>query len=488
MGDYHYFWRSGNVMPAALMPLVLGHFAVSPPLSAQPPVFREQSILASRDTAAKPVAAVLAFKGVTIIDITDGRLVPGQTVVVAGNRVQAVGSMDKVRVPVGAYVVDARGKYLIPGLWDMHAHTEMPTIKNLAFQDSLYRKWYPAYIAHGVTGLREMVPRFPNGADSFLVWQRDVMDGKRVGPHAVGPSADLYYKIQFDTPADAARIMDSLNAAGMAFVKWHDPFGNRKLFFAAAREARRAGLPFVGHVPRTVTNVEAADSGLRSIEHVGENHQCWDTDPTALWDSVAAEQRCGPVVNAYLRNGTWVVPTLVVYSYVLAPDQQIRDKNVFRRLTFRAFPDAQRFVRMVHRLGVRNFLVGTDCAAEVLRLWGLGRVCHRGLSVLEELGLLVGSGLTPLEALQAATLNPAKFFGITDSLGTIAPNKLADLVLLDANPLADIYNVMSIRAVVANGRYFDRATLDTLDPEGVELTQGLRGTAAKPGQSGSTAP
>jgi len=439
------------------------------------------SVNCAQQPSAAPARAALgpltlAFTGVTVIDVTDGRLLPQQTVVLTGNRIAAVGPAPQVLVPSGAQVIDARGKYLIPGLWDMHAHTEFPGSDDIALQDSIYRQSYPVYVANGVTGIREMAQRFPNGADSFRVWQRAVLAGQRVGPRAVGPSADLSYELEIATPEDARRIVDSLQAAGDAFVKYHGEPDARDPFFALAREARRVGLPLVGHVSALVTNVEAADSGQSDVEHAAENRQCSEPDDSMQpWDSAAEAKQCGPVATAYLRNGTWITPTLVVYHYAF----KNRD-DVIREMT--------RVVQILHHLGVQRILAGTDCAAEVLQSWGVDPVCHRGVSLLEELVWLVGAGLTPLEALQAATLNPAKSLHGTDSLGTVAPGKVADLVLLDADPLVDMRNVMKIRAVVANGRYFERAALEAMDPEGVLVAKGYLDQQAQAGKIGGATP
>jgi imidazolonepropionase-like amidohydrolase len=387
--------------------------------------------------AAAPPA--LAFKDVTVIDVTDGRLIPEQTVVIVGNRIQEVGPSNNVRPPQGALVVDARQKYLLPGIWEMHGHI-----------DDEADAYYPLFIANGVTGVREMAQRGSFGSDSFLPWQREIAAGTRVGPRGVGPSADLS-QIEIGTE-NVGHIMDSLKAAGVAFAKYHTDGGDRELFFAIMREARRVGLPVVGHLPTAVTDVEASDSGLRSVEHVEENHVCWPDWPTPL-DSAEADVRCAPTAQAYVKNGTWMTVTLAGAKWV--------DRNV---------PEAQRFVRMMRRLGVTRFLAGTD--------WGTGYMSQEpnfrpGVSAVEEV-MFIAEALTPLEGIQAGTLNPAKFFQATDSLGTVAPGKLADLILLDGNPLADIRNLMALRAVVANGRYFDRAALDALDPEGLKGVQEYR--------------
>jgi imidazolonepropionase-like amidohydrolase len=386
----------------------------------------------------------LVFTGVTVVDVVSGQLRSGQVVVVSSNRIKSIGPASKIHIPAGARVVDAKNKYMIPGLWDMHIHI-----------DAQAQQLYPRFIAHGITDLREMAQRFPFGTDSFRVWQGEVMAGTRVGPRVFGPSAD--YPDPFggeDKRAiqDVLRTIDSLKAAGMIFLKYHDSYGDRDRFFAIAREARRLGFPMVGHVPISVTNAEAADSGLLSIEHINEQHQCWPHYPQPIGDSAAVEKRCTPAMQAYVRNGTWLVPTLAAFW----PRPSAYQTSVAD------FRDALRMVRMMHRSGITKFLAGTDWAP------GADPQFLPGLSAAEEVVFFVDAGFTPLEALQTGTLNPAKFFHATDSLGTVAAGKLADLVLLNSNPLADIHAVLKVWAVVANGRYFNRAILDSLDPIGTK--------------------
>jgi hypothetical protein len=310
-----------------------------------------------------------------------------------------------------------------------------------------------------------------SGVDTFRLWQRQVLAGTRVGPRVVGPSADLdgAAKPLATKPEDLPRVLDSLKAAGMVFLKYHNVVDEPAYFFAAAREARRVGLPLVGHVSEQISEVEAADSGLRSIEHVAENRQCWaalaameDSAPKTPADSVATEQPCARAAAAYRRNGTWLTPTLLVYyrgaMHLMNESVSTKDPVWSSDYPKKRVAIVQRFIRTMRRFGVRTFLAGSDLNANRAPRES------NGLALLQEVVLLAHAGLTPLEALQAATLHPAQFFQATDSLGTVAPGKLADLVLLDADPLIDSRNVLKTRAVVANGRYFDRATLDTLVP------------------------
>ncbi len=394
---------------------------------------------------------ILAMTGVTVIDVRDGARIPRQTVIIEGNRIAAMATTGKVPVPRTARIIDGAGKYLMPGLWEMHAH--------LGDEKGMEDASFPFFIANGITGIREMAQRFPFGMDSFRLRQREVASGLRIGPRTIGPGADLLFQTlsparlhQIVTENDARRVVDSLKSAGNTFLKFLDDRMAREPYFAILRAARRARIPVLGHIPLTVTTIEAIDSGQQSIDHYSEM-RCWmlAADPlTGILlrpdpDTVAANQRCAADGAVMAKHGTWFVPTLHLSydaSYAAFGPPQVSLRH------------AQRVVRNIHKQGV-PMLAGTDAR------WP--HVKFRAHAALHnELVWMVGAGLTPLEALQAATLNPAKFIGGTDSLGTIAPGKLADLILLSADPLLDIRHTTTIQGVVANGRYFDRTALDSL--------------------------
>ncbi len=391
-----------------------------------------QSLTASASSG----AFSLVIDDVAVVDVRDGRLLQKQTVVIEGNRVRAVGNMRNIKRPQGAQIVDGSGKYLIPGLWDMHVH--------------IWSDWplYSWYVAHGITGIREMSQQLPVTMDTIRVRRQEIAHGERVGPRTITTTNDFAGEGPL-TPDQARRRVDSLHAAGVDFVKLHTVY-DRAIYFAVTTEARRVGIPVVGHLGRynepAVTDIEASDSGLRSIEHI-EEIGCWQAPPatriylaTPLPDAVA-DTNCRAVAAHFLRNGTWLVPTLGI-RHTLSPGSKLDETQ-------------QHAVRVLHRAGI-PILAGSDATPTP----GLG--ARSALSLHGELALFVDAGMTPLEALRTATLNPARYMDATDSLGTIAPGKLADLVLLDADPLTDIHNTTKIRAVIANGRYFDRSTLDTL--------------------------
>ena len=448
---------------------------------------------------ARAQAGSVAFTHVTVIDVEAGQALPGMTVVVTGNRIAAVGSDASVRPPSGARVIDARGRYLIPGLWDMHVHAAFPGVDS---------QFLPLLLANGVTGVREMFSRL-DWVDSS---RRRMARGDFPGPRLVA-SGHILDGVPPIWPGSAAvrnaeeakRAVDSLAAGGADFIKVYSRL-SREAFFAAALAAKARGLAFGGHVPGLVRVAEASDSGQKSVEHLtGFFTACSSRGEEELaaleaalrsskgWDSagMVARSRAEGVLGAYdpalcrelagklKRNGTWMVPTITVLrstafldDSTLARDPRLRyipqawkqgwnpsTDFRFRMLTPTdwarrkvVFQRQLEIVALLHREGV-SFLAGTDLANPYI---------YPGFSLHDELANLVAAGFTPAEALRTATLNPARYLAATDSLGAIGAGKLADLVLLASNPLEDIKNATRIEAVVANGRLFDKAALAKL--------------------------
>jgi imidazolonepropionase-like amidohydrolase/ketosteroid isomerase-like protein len=430
----------------------------------------------------------VAITGVTVVDVASGRLVPRQTVVVRGNRIVAVGP-SSAAPPADAQLVDGTGKFLIPGLWDMHVHTPA---------DAETRAVYlPLEIANGITGVRVMW-----GGPDHLTERADVASGTLLGPRMVVATPVLDGRMwrspsPVGSPEEARRTVESLARQGYDFVKTYQ-FLPRDVYLAIADEAKRLGIPFAGHAPLTLTAAEASDAGQRSFEHnMGLALACsrdearirsvlvadeaklppysfaehvdlmvrTDTEPLSTLDP----DKCSALAATLRKNGTWLVPTLTLYrARGASPGSPVREDARLKYIPAEirsgfasappipAFdtlrPHLGRLATMMQRAGV-GILAGTDTHNPYVL---------PGFSLHDELALLVEAGFSSLEALQAATLNPARFLNATDSMGTIAPGKLADLVLLDADPLTDIHNTTKIRAVVANGRYLDRAALDAV--------------------------
>jgi imidazolonepropionase-like amidohydrolase len=422
--------------------------------------------------------AAIAITHVTVIDGADSLPRRDQTVVLRGARITAVGPAARTSVPRGAQVLDGRGKYLIPGLWDLHVHTDVPGAREVL----------PLYVANGVTGVRDM------GGDwtRLTAMRAEVRSGRLRGPRMVlsGPYLDgndqPIAHLPARTPAEAAAAVDSLARLGVDFVKLHTGL-TRETFFAAARAARAHHLPFAGHVPRVVGAADASDSGIASIEHLLTiPTPCSPAESLALEPRFAVQGalgRCssadpGPLYARLARNGTRVTPTFTAqYEVALWPGRAVPGDSfagylpdTLRRYVAGIFPmpdgvppDADRVGRAV--FARRLELVGAMRRAGVGVLAGTDaplRNSPPGFGLHAELGFLVRAGLSPFEALRAATLDAARFLGAQDSLGTVEVGKLADLVLLDADPLAEIGNTRRIRAVLAGGRLLDAAARRSL--------------------------
>lgn len=457
---------------------------------------------------------------VTVVDPANDAPLENAAIVIEGERITAVGPRQTVRVPRNALVIDATGKYVIPGLWDMHAHMAQPIAPGIELTDNA-GYFFPLFIAYGVTGVRDMA----GDLTTLRKWRTDIEKGNRLGPHLIitgekvgnGPvvtGAPFPVKTQRDIERSVKALWDS----GAAFVKLGDI--EPRLAGTLMREAWRYDLRVVGHVEAHHSLRDLARAGLRSMEHLDGLMLATNANEASLQRDLVRNRRStlwhrllvrlgvrepiqfpdAALVNGYsepradslfalLRaRGTWQCPTLRLLGALyrqadpnlrLAPDSLLlrvpqSPWNGFANAPFDSthplrvvFPHLS---KLVGRMAMQHvgILAGTDTP---------GLFAVPGKSLHEELGLLVAAGLSPRAALHAATTGPADFLEARDSLGTIRVGAYADLVLLDADPLADIVNTQRIRAVFARGRYFDRATLDRLIGEGAQVARRAR-TAA----------
>jgi imidazolonepropionase-like amidohydrolase len=419
----------------------------------------------------------VAVTNVTLIDGTGAPPGPMTTVIVNGGRIVTIGPAD-TRLPANAVVVDGAGKFLIPGLWDMHVHAG-------SYQDAL--KLLPRLVGYGVTGIRDMA----SDPGDILRLRRETEDLTILGPQIVAAGPILQGPLPFTLPpmvrtvtdTDAAQTVAALRAAGVDFIKVGDTV-TREAYFAIAAESRRLGLRFGGHLPVSVSASEAASSGQRSIEHLGSAGfrgvliAC-STDEaelsTYIRDALAAARAGGrspdekvyrpeftsrlvetydtrkamALFDLFARHDTWHVPTLAALrsvwdgqrSKLSAPAAAAGDRVWTKTLAM--FAD-------MRKGGVKT-LAGSDLPTS------------SGVPPLhEELVALVAAGATSMEALQAATRSPAEFLGRLATEGTAEVGKKANLVLLDANPIADISNTRTVSAVILTGRLIRGADLQTL--------------------------
>ena len=449
----------------------------------------------------------LVLTHATVIDMTGAPPKSEMTVVVEGERIVEIGKTGRVKVPTTARIVDVTGKFLIPGLWDMHVHTLIGDRPNYFFS---------MFTANGVTGVRDMGASLTFEQIDQL--RREVATGKLLGPRifAAGRILDgtggLHPEISVaaDTPEQGREFVRSFKQQGADFLKVYDLL-SREVYLSIVDEAKKQGIPFAGHVPFAVSAAEASDLGQKSIEHTTGIFIASSRDEEVLRkELVEASRKVGTALGVrqrvevkaiesndarkeaalfqrFARNATWQCPTLTVrrssiltdekplladfrLKYIPLPDRQ-RWRNIFKGRLARA--DELEGIKKRYRRTLE--IVGAMYRAKVGILAGtdiLNPYLYPGFSLHEELELLVEAGLTPFAALQSATVNPAKFFAREKEFGTIEKGKLADLVLLDANPLEKISNTKRINAVVVNGRFLDRNALDKM------LAQ-IEGTANK---------
>ena len=421
---------------------------------------------------------VVVIMHATIIDPDSPTVRADQAVVVRGSRIERVGPSATVRPPDGARVIDATGKYLIPGMWDMHVHVDVTGGRPLL----------GLFVAAGVTGVRDM-----NGDLARLRgWQREIVAGTLAGPRMVvsgpyitGRASPLPHLLAL-TPAEGERAVDSLARIGVDFIKVHNRL-SPETSAAIGRAAARHGMVVAGHVSLPLSPLDAARSGVRSEEHLyAFPNWCSPADSAVIAGATELQQyvmgRCtsepqAAMYAALAREQTWITPTLGVQQGlaelrvpIVRGDStaQYYSDALLERLAEefelppappaaavaagqRLFERRLALVGALHRAGVR-LLGGTDSPLTV---------GGPGASLVGELEWLVRAGLTPREALRTVTTEPARYFA-ADSLGSVSAGRVADLVLLDADPLEDVANVRRIALVMSNGRLFEARDLERL--------------------------
>ncbi len=439
----------------------------------------------------------LAIAHVTVIDGTGRPPQPDQTVLIEAGRIVAVGATATIKIPKSARTIDASGKFLLPGFWDMHVHlaginADPPWSKQVLL---------PLLLANGITGVRDM----GGDLDALLSWQREIESGAFLGPHIVaggpflaarGKKTPEQYPIHNAEEARAA--VDELKKRGANFIKIIS-MPSRDAFFAVAEESKKQNIPFVGHLPFEIGVIEASDAGMRSIEHLlysafALSFSSKETElrprlvlaekngDAAAWEQIAHEadatyspEKAAALIQTLKKNGTWVTPTLASLDITSHPENWKTDDPLLAfvppamaKQWRDSFNDAEMKQRAawlgrqasndwkltgeLHRAGV-PLLVGSD---------SLDPFVFPGDSFHHELAELVRAGFTPMEAIQASTRGAALFLGREKELGSVEAGRAADLVLLSANPVENIANTRKVWAVIRNGGYYDRAALDTL--------------------------
>lgn len=420
-------------------------------------------------------APTVAITNVTVVPMDRERSLADQTVIIRGDRIVEVGPAASVRVPEGATRVDGRGKFLMPGVAEMHAHIPGGTAP-----DDLVQRVLTLFVANGVTTIRGML-----GDPKHLPLRAAVARGEMLGP-TIFTSGPSFNGNSATSPDVAVKMVQSQKAAGYDFLKIH-PGVPLAAFDAMAAEANTLKVPFSGHVPADVGLMRALAAKFRSIDHMdgyfeyavkddapvdrknpgffGVNFAA-HLDPTKLQKSIDETKRAG----------VWIVPTqglLDMFMSADSPDVMKRypgvqyipsavvDNWVKQRTTFMSGPDFnaaanERFLAERRKLlkGLHDAGVDIVLGSDAIQTFSVP-----GFSLQHEMQAMARAGLTPYQIYVTGTRNVARFFGREKEVGTVEAGKIADLVLVDANPLADVGNFAKQTGVLVGGRWHVRADL-----------------------------
>lgn len=412
----------------------------------------------------------LVLVGGTLIDATGKPAIPDAVVVIANHRIVAAGPRSEVAIPDGAIRIDTSGKTIMPGLWDMHAHFEQV-------------EWGPIYLAAGVTTARDCGNEF-----EFITAVRDELArGHGIGPRLLlaglvdGTNEKALGVQRVDSDADAQKWVAKYRAAGFQQMKVYSSM-SRDNVASVARYAHQAGMTVTGHIPNSMTLVEGVESGMDQVNHISylydamraegksrlsmnmkknnleelKSFSVGSAEAQKLIDFLKAHHTViDPTVALYetsMRNwpatpiasfepGVGKLPQELSVSFGTPSEVSAEDKEKAEL----AFQRLIEIIGALHKTGI-DIVAGTDQAVP-------------GHSIYRELELYVQAGFTPLEALQSATLVPARVMGMEKESGTIEAGKRADVIILNANPLDDIKNIRSVEKVIANGTLYDAAPL-----------------------------
>lgn len=419
----------------------------------------------SNSIASPGAESTIAFENVSVVPMDSERVLRNQTVVVKNGHIVAIDEAKSVAIPADATVIDGAGKYLLPGLADMHVHTDPSD--------------FPLFLANGITTIREM-----NGSADHLKWRAQLASGELLGPRLfvastlIAGEKQRYRHVLVSSPDQAAEVVREFAEQKYDFIKVYDGL-SRAAYDQIIQTAREARIPVVGHIPKAVGLEHALESGQKSIEHTEQIEYA-----VASFDSPLSSQQADTVAAQIVGSNAWITPTLASQEILCRqgsawfaslfdrPEMKFVDSSTLAWWTNLKQPRSHagstnssrddmggRFfssqVALVKSLNRQNALIlaGTDTPNPLL---------VPGFSLHEELRNLNEAGLTAFEALKAATINPAKFLGVLAENGTVATGKRADLMLVDENPLQNLATLRTPEGVMLGGKWLSRSQLKEL--------------------------
>jgi len=430
-----------------------------------------------------------------VIDVETGNIFSDHQIGLLNGKIKFIDD-DYSKTYTAKETLDAKGKYVIPGLWDMHIHFRGG--ESLIEEN---KQLIPLFVANGITGVREAGGDMTN---MIFEWQDEIASGELIGPKIFtsgpkldGPKATWAGSIPVVTKEDAAAAVDSLINMGADFVKLYDSRISREAYIWILEEAEKRGIRTSGHMPFTVTLEEAVTAGLGSIEHlyyplkgssleelevtednIAGRASFWGS-MDRLMASITPEKETS-MFNMLKENDTYVTPTLFIGNTLTnlkntdhSNDQYLdfvgdgiietyqgRIRSAMR--ASESFSTMRQnlnrtFIELAPKLfnaGVQ-LMAGSDCGAS-------NSYVYPGISLHQELQAMVAAGIPEIGAIQAATINGARFLGVEDDYGSLKAGKFGDLLILEGNPLEDINNTQAINYMVMQGEVYTKADMDAM--------------------------
>ncbi|WP_324674770.1 amidohydrolase family protein [Hymenobacter sp. GOD-10R] len=410
---------------------------------------------AATKTAAKP--RQLAFVGGTVVDVVQGRTIPNAVVLVENGKIKQVGPAAKVKVPKQAQVIRVEGKTILPGLWDMHAH----------FQQA---EWGPAYLAAGVTTVRDCGNEF-----SYINAVQQAIDaGRGVGPRILkagiidgdGPAA--LGIVRANTPVEAAQVVQRYQDNGFVQIKLYSSL-KPEIVRAICEEAHKRGLTVTGHIPEGMTILQGVAAGMDQVNHLPYVAEALTKKPDKSW--VLNDTTSARVYRFLKEHHTVIDPTVGVFEMTA---RSLKDDLTTIEPAFASLPQPLQALFLTmgttpeRATGAKPIMESFYHLVKQLYDQGIPIVAGTdmvfpGTSLARELELYVQqAGLTPMQALQTATITPARVMKLDQRTGSLDPGKQADLLIVDGNPLQQIRDIRRVQLVVKDGELYDPARMRQL--------------------------
>jgi imidazolonepropionase-like amidohydrolase len=428
-----------------------------------------------------------------IVDVKTGKITKNKAILVENQTIKSIDTFEKLKKQ-GDTKINARGKYVIPGLWDMHIHIEGQDL----IEDN--KALFPVFLAHGITTVRDAASDL---GLQVLKWREDINEGRLLGPtiYTAGRKLEGLNSIwkgdlEIENEEQMTQMLDYLDSLKVDFVKITENTLKGDLFLKSVIAARKRGYKVTGHVPYDLTINDLAKEGFSAIEHASYLLRLGNDEITSKKGIIDGslskaqaekdflqnfnQEKAIKAYNVLAKKNVAVCPTLIGGKQLAYLDENNHKNDVFQKyLTNRFMSNYQwRIDRMTHETAEQKqqrkeryqliakqlpyiqksgmiIIAGSDCAA-------LNTFVYPASSLIEELGLFQTSGMKPLEILQSATMNGAKFMGKFEKVGSIDIGKVADLVLLDKNPLENINAVSQIAGVFTKGKYFDKIAISQM--------------------------